>query len=112
MSNASVQSKMGHGALWLMLLTLVDRGLGLLSTLILARLLSPTDFGIVAMALSFVFLAQLLSACGFDVALIHNQSATETHYHTAWTLNALLGIVIMLLSVAAARPLAAFYHQP
>ena len=112
MVSGTVQGKMARGALWLMLLTLVDRGLGLLSTLILARLLAPADFGIVAMALSFVFLAQLLAAFGFDVALIHKQDAGEAHYHSAWTLNLLLGVAITLVSLAAARPIAIFYHQP
>lgn len=112
MAPGSVQGQMARGALWLMLLTLVDRGLGLLSTLILARLLTPADFGIVAMALSFVFLAQLLAAFGFDVALIHKQDASEAHYHTAWSLNLLLGTVICALSLAAARPMAIFYHEP
>jgi lipopolysaccharide exporter len=112
MGSVTVQGKMARGALWLMLLTFVDRGLGLLSTLILARLLTPADFGIVAMALSFVFLAQLLAAFGFDVALIHKQDASEAHYHSAWTLNLLLGAVITLVSLAAARPIAIFYHQP
>jgi lipopolysaccharide exporter len=103
---------MARGVVWLGLLTTVDRTLGLLSTLILARLLVPADFGVVAMALSFIFLAQLLSAFGFDVALIHRQDATEDHYHTAWTFNALLGLAITLVSLAAAGPIARFYHQP
>lgn len=103
---------MARGALWLMLLTFVDRILGLVSTLILARVLVPADFGIVAMAFSFIFLAQLLSAFGFDVALIHKQDASEAHYHSAWTLNFLLGATITLLTLAAAAPIADFYKQP
>lgn len=112
MSPAGIEAKMARGALWLMLLTTVDRTLGLLSVLILARLLVPADFGIVAMALSFIFLAQLLSAFGFDVALIQKQNATENDYHTAWTFNALLGLAVALISIAAAEPLARFYHEP
>jgi O-antigen/teichoic acid export membrane protein len=103
---------MARGALWLMLLTFVDRISGLLSTLILARVLMPADFGIVAMAFSFIFLAQLLSAFGFDVALIHKQDASEAHYHSAWTLNFLLGACITLVAFAAASPVASFYKQP
>lgn len=109
---SSVQRKMAKGAMWMVLLTSTTRVLGLISMLILARLLTPADFGIVAMALSFVFLAELLSAFGFDVALIHNQNATESHYNTAWTFKVILGFVILLLMVALADPISRFYDQP
>ena len=112
MSTPSIQSKMARGAAWLMLLTVVDRTLSLVSTLILVRILLPADFGIVAMAFSFVALAQLLSAFGFDVALIHKQDAKEAHYHSAWTLNVTLGVVIALVTLAAAQPVADFYNTP
>ena len=42
----------------------------LISTLVLARVLIPHDFGIVAMAMSFVALLEMFGAFGFDVALI------------------------------------------
>lgn len=109
---SNVQGKMARGALWMVLLTFVTRALGLVSMLILARLLTPADFGIVAMALSFIFLAELMSAFGFDVALIHNQDATEAHYNTAWTFKVALGLLIFLLMLTAAGPIASFYNQP
>ncbi len=112
MSAPSVQSRMARGALWLMTLTAVDRTLGLVSTLILVRVLLPADFGIVAMAFSFIALAQLISAFGFDVALIHKQDASEAHYHSAWTLNVMLGALITLITLAAAQPIADFYNTP
>lgn len=73
MPSGSVQGKMARGALWMLLLTIADNTLGFVSTLILVRLLSPADFGLVAMAWSFIILAQLLAAFGFDVALIHKK---------------------------------------
>jgi lipopolysaccharide exporter len=103
---------MVSGAAWMVLFKLAERSLGLISTLILARVLSPQDFGLVAMALSFIFMAELLTGFGFDVALIQNQSAGERHYHTAWTCNALIGLAIFVIMVAAAAPIAAFYSEP
>ena len=61
----------------MVLFKLVERSIGLISTLILVRLLSPADFGVVAMALSFIFMAEALTAFGLDTALIQNQEATE-----------------------------------
>lgn len=45
-----------RGALWMVLMTFVERTLGLISMLILARVLGPTDFGIVGLAGSFIFM--------------------------------------------------------
>lgn len=96
----------------MVLFKLVERSLGLVSTLILVRLLSPADFGVVAMALSFILMAEALTAFGFDIALIQNQQATEAHYNTAWTGNLLLGAAITVLMVALAAPIADFYRRP
>jgi lipopolysaccharide exporter len=103
---------MASGAIWMVLFKLVERGLGLISTLILARLLAPADFGVVAMAISFIAMAELLTAFSFDVAIIHNQSATEEHYNSAWTCNVLLNLCVTVLMLALAIPIAAFYRHP
>jgi len=108
----SVQSKMARGALWMMLFKFAERSLGLVSTLILVRLLVPADFGIVAMAMSFVIAAELLTAFGFDIALIQRQDLTDEHYHSAWTCNVLLGLAVTLVMFAAAQPVALFYGRP
>lgn len=107
----SVQRSTARGAAWMVLYKLVERSLGVLSTIILARLLVPADFGIVAMALSFIVLAELLAAYGFDIALIQNQSATKEHYNTAWTGNFLLGLSITILMILLAAPIANFYRR-
>ncbi|HUG26225.1 lipopolysaccharide biosynthesis protein [Piscinibacter sp.] len=103
---------MTAGAIWMVLFKLVERGLGLISTLILARLLGPEDFGIVAMALSFIAMAELMTAFGFDVALIQTRSATQAHYNAAWTCNVLLNLCVTLLMAALALPIADFYQKP
>lgn len=96
----------------MVLFKLIERSIGLVSTLILARILSPTDFGVIAMALSFIFLAEQLAAFSFDIALIQNQSATREHYDTAWTCNLLLGLSITLIMVVLAYPVSLFYQKP
>ena len=111
MSN-TLQQRMASGAIWMVLLKLLERSLGLISTLILARLLGPTDFGVVAMAISFIAMAELLTAFSFDIAIIHNQAATEEHYNTAWTCNVLLNLCVTGLMLAFAIPIAAFYRHP
>jgi len=67
----------------------IDRVIGLASTLILARLLHPEDFGIIAMASLVIGLVDVLFDLGVNVALIQNPNATQEHYNTAWTLRIL-----------------------
>jgi lipopolysaccharide exporter len=102
----------GRGVGWMLLFKLLERSLGIVSTLVLVRLLVPADFGVVAMAQSFIVMVQLLGALGFDVALIHDQSASSDHYNTAWTLNAALGLLITLIMVGLSHPIASFYGKP
>jgi lipopolysaccharide exporter len=105
-------SRMAAGAAWMVLFKLADRSLGLVSTLILARLLMPADFGIVAMATSLMALIELFSAFGMDTALIQRRDATVTHYNSAWTLNVLAGLLVGLLMFAIAVPASHFYSEP
>ncbi len=104
--------RMAKGAAWMLLFKLVERSLGLISTLVLARLLIPADFGIVAMATSVIAVLELLTGFSFDLALIQKQDAERRHYDTAWTLNILTWGAMAVLMVAAAAPVAAFYREP
>ncbi len=108
----TIHQQMAHGAIWMVLFKLFERSLGLISTLMLVRVLSPADFGIVAMAMSFIFMAELLTLFGFDIALIQKQDVTDDHYHTAWTLNVLLGLTVTILMLATATWIADFYNEP
>jgi O-antigen/teichoic acid export membrane protein len=90
----------------------LDRGLGFISTIVLARLLVPEDFGLVAMATSVLALLEMLSAFGFDVALIRQTSSDRTDYDTAWTFNVLVGLTVALVLVLLAYPAARFYGEP
>jgi O-antigen/teichoic acid export membrane protein len=104
--------KMAKGAAWMVGFKLLERSIGLISTIILARLLIPEDFGLIAMANAVIAVAELLQAFSFDVALIQNQQATREDYDTAWTLNILLAASCAVLLAAAAYPLSVFYGDP
>lgn len=85
-----------------------DRLIGLVSTLVLARLLVPEDFGIVAMASIMVGLIDVLLDLGVHVALIHAKDPSREDYDTAWTLRILqAGISASLIVLLT--PLAVTY---
>jgi polysaccharide transporter, PST family len=82
-----------------------DRLVGVISTIILARLLLPEDFGIIAMASVAIALADVLLDFGVNVALIRNPDVTQAHYDTAWTIR-LIQASIATTAVVLAAPLA------
>lgn len=98
--------------MWMVLAKLAERSLGLVSMLILARVLAPHDFGIVAMAMSFVALLELLGAFGVEVALIQKQTKERGHWDTAWTFNMVLGVAIAGVMILSASPISLFFKQP
>jgi O-antigen/teichoic acid export membrane protein len=101
---------MAKGAFWTILFRFVTRGIGLISTVVLARLLVPADFGLVAMAMTIIATFDLMSSFSLDVVLIQNSTATRDHYDTAWTFNvisaALQAIILLLIA-----PLVAHFYQ-
>jgi O-antigen/teichoic acid export membrane protein len=103
---------MASGAMWMVLAKLVERSLGLVSTLVLARVLVPHDFGIVAMAMSFVALLEMLTSFGFDTTLIQRQTHERRDWDTAWTFDILFGFAIAGLMITLAAPVATFFKEP
>ncbi len=107
----NVSNKMVKGAAWMVAFKFVERSIGLLSTFILARLLAPDDFGLVAIATSFLGLLLLLTSFSFDVALIQNQNADKVLYNTAWTFNVIAGVFLAFLLMIFAIPISNFYNE-
>jgi lipopolysaccharide exporter len=103
---------MAAGAAWMVLAKLAERSLGFVSMLILARVLVPHDFGIVAMAAAFIALLEIFSAFGFEVALIQKQTKERRHWDTVWTFNVILGAAIAVLIAALATPVSHVFGEP
>ena len=79
-----------------------ERLLDLVSIVVLARLLSPEDFGLVAIAASVVAIIEGLSDFDVNKALIRTRDDDRALYDTAWTLSALRGLVSALVMVGIA----------
>jgi PST family polysaccharide transporter len=85
----------------------VSRGLTLLSTLVLARLLSPHDFGVMGVGLAFVAFAEVALDLGVAAALIYEQGhGVDTRVRTAFTLNLVVALACTVIAVLAAPLLA------
>lgn len=107
--NANIGKSVATGALWMLLMKGITRALGMISTIILARLLEPDDFGVVAIAMSFFSMIYIITQFGFDMALIQKQNAGRAHYDTAWTMNFLFGVFTSTCLLVAAPYIAVSY---
>ncbi len=85
---------------------------GLVSTIILARLLIPADFGIVAMAMVVVGMLEILNQTGQKLAIIRHSEPTRAHYDTAWTLSVIVGLLIGAVIVILAPFTSFYFHEP
>jgi len=110
--HASILAKTARGTGWVVAWRMITRTLGLLSTLVLVRLLAPADFGLVALASSFAVSIEAFSWIGIEEGVIRHTEPSPALYDTAFTLSVLRGIVIGLLIAAAAYPGAAFFGEP
>ena len=117
----AASSKAGQNALlaktakatgWVMIWRFFTRGIGLISTLILVRLLVPADFGLVALGTSFAQAIDALSILGVDDVLIREKNPGRELYDTAFTLNLIRNFATALIVAATAVPIAAFFNEP
>jgi lipopolysaccharide exporter len=100
------------GGTWLVAARAVDRLIGVVSISILARVLKPVDFGLVAIATTVAAGIEILSAFGFDFALVRHRDPSTEDLNSAWTLRVLFGLLTFIGLALLGPVAAAFYHQP
>jgi O-antigen/teichoic acid export membrane protein len=88
------------------------QALNLVVFVILARLLVPADFGLVALAVVFVAFAQLLVDQGLGDALVQRREVTRSHIDTAFWVSVTTGCVLTVLGIGLAIPIAAVLREP
>lgn len=102
--------KVVKGSIWMIGLRWSMRLLGFVSTIILARLLTPDDFGLIAMSVLATGFVMALTEAGSAQALIRHADPQRVHYDTAWTINVVLGVTGGAV-IAAMAPLAPLYFN-
>ncbi len=108
----TVADKVASGAFWGTTSRVVMLVTQLVSTPVLARLLSRRDFGIVNMSATFFFVAAILSEFGIGNYLLKARPLTERERQAGKLSAWLLGIASSTAGVVAAVPLARFYGEP
>jgi lipopolysaccharide exporter len=89
-----------------------SRTLGFLATFVLARVLVPADFGVIAMATAFAAAVDSLSQLRVQDALIRSDEVSRTLYDSAFTLQLIRGAITACLIVVATPHVAAWFQEP
>lgn len=108
----SISGKVIKSAVLLLGIQLVQRGLGIIGTLVLARLLVPEDFGIIALIVIAMQLFELLVETGTQQYIVQKRTVTNEDLNTAWSLDVLTKTVMALIVIAISPLLAGFFDEP
>lgn len=105
------RSRLLKGALWIGLTRVLVNAIGFVSTIILARLLVPEDFGLVAIASSVAAIFASVSELSLSQALIQHNDPKEEHFDSAFSLNALRALLLAAIIAAIGWPAAIAYDD-
>ena len=100
------------GLVWSLIETAGSQGMRFIIGIVLARLLVPEMFGLIAMLMIFITLGEIFVDSGFGTALIQKHTATELEICSVFYFNILVGFIAAALLFFTAPVIAAFYQQP
>ena len=111
-SNKSIRHRAIQGGGWIFALRIITRLFDIIRTLILARLLVPSDFGLIGIALITMSALETFSQTGFESALIRKKSITSQFLDTTWSILLLRGIFLFVVIFVSAPLVATFFKNP
>lgn len=111
-SDGSISKKAAQGTFWLFCFRIADQFLRLGRTVILARLLSPNDFGLFGITVMAVSLLETFSQNGFQQALTQKKEDIKPYLDTSWVVQVVRGILLALMLFFLAPFVAVFFKAP
>ncbi|MDE6480078.1 MAG: lipopolysaccharide biosynthesis protein [Muribaculaceae bacterium] len=108
----SLKNKTVKGTIWSSLERFSVQGIQFVVMIIMARILTPADYGLVGMLAIFIAISQSLVDSGFSQALIRKQDRSEIDNSTVFYFNIAVGIVMYLILFFSAPLIADFYNEP
>ena len=109
---SSVKKDTINGVKWTALEKISVQGIQFVLGLIMARLLTPSDYGIIGMLTIFIAVSQTFIDSGFSTALIRKKKQTEEDYCTVFYFNLIIAVICYFLLFVAAPWIADFFHIP
>jgi len=100
------------GTMWNYASFVLSKGVTFISTVILARILAPEDFGLVAMGLVFIGYLEMLNELGVGHALIYHQDGVEAKSNAAFIMSVVVNLALAIIAIFAAPLASSFFHEP
>jgi len=108
----TLRNKTVRGVSWSFLDNISSSGISFLVGLILARLLTPGEYGILAMITIFIAISNSIVDSGFSNALIRKTNTTDTDYNTVFYFNLVIGFILYLVLYISAPLISSFFKEP
>ena len=108
----SLKNKTIKGTLWGAIERFSGQGVQFLVLIVMARMLTPKDYGLVGILAVFVNIAQTLIDSGFSQALIRKQDRNEKDYATTFFFNIVVGLFVYILFYIISPFVSDFYNEP
>jgi lipopolysaccharide exporter len=108
----SLSKKVVKGGFWVFTLRGFSQLFGIARLMILARILAPSDFGLMGTALLVMATLEAFSQTGFQAALVQKKKDIEEYLNTAWTALILRGIILFAILCLVAPYAAIYFHEP
>jgi len=108
----SLKQKTINGLKWSFIDNTANLGLSFIVGIILARLLSPQEFGLIGMISIFIALAYSFVNSGFSQALIRKQNCSQADYSTVFYFNLVVGLLFYLILFFTAGYISDFFNEP
>ncbi len=112
MFEQNLKQKAVSGVLWTSIQMFAGIGMSFISGIILARLLTPFDYGCIGMLSIFMGLAGVFTDGGFGSALIQKKQPTQTDYSTIFFWNMGVSVLVYVILFVCAPSIARFYKIP
>lgn len=110
--NKNSASKPKSALLWDLSGTFFRQVSVLTTSIILARILDPEEFGIIGMSMVFIAIAEVFTDAGFTSGLVQQKDTKEIAYSSVFYINLLMGIFVSMIIVLTAPFIAFFYEEP
>lgn len=101
-----------RGVGWMTALRSLIRGLAIVKIAILARILSPSQFGVYGIALLVLGFLEVLTETGINIFLIQEKDETQKYLDSAWVVSIIRGILISTVILVSTPSIAIFFHSP
>ncbi len=112
MAEQSLKDKTVKGVGWSAADSFLSQGITFVVGLVLARLLSPSEYGLIGITAVFITVFNAIIDSGFSQAIIRKKEASNEDYNTMFITNMVLSVILFLILFFSAPAIACFFERP